>query len=464
MLPATPVTVLPVIVTRGEVQAAGTPLFQAAGWIEPRPTAISVAALAPGVIEELLVVEGEQVQAEQPIARLIDIDARQALRQTEAALDIRQGELRRAEAELEAARLRLKHPLHLDVQVADAKSLLARAESELAKLPFLIQSAEARLEYAEQNLEGKQAARSAISGRILQQAESEQRAIQAELDELQQREPRLRRETAALQAKVEALEQQRELLIEESRQVQEAIAKVESATALREEARLEVEMAELMLERTTIRAPIAGRILRLVAAPGTRVMGLEHTAGQSSSTVVEMYDPQRLQVRADVRLEDVPLVRQGQRVEIETPSSAEKIQGRVLQATSTANIQKNTLEVKVELLDPPAAVRPDMLVAATFLAPESERSPDEQTPRESIFIPERFVQTGASGATVWVVGASDVAEQRSITVGQAKRGELIEVRSGLTVTDKLIASGLEQLTPGERLVVTGEDPTVGGNG
>ena len=55
LLPQPSVTVLPVIVKRAEVQQAGTTLFQSPGWIEPRPTAISVAALAPGVIEELLV-------------------------------------------------------------------------------------------------------------------------------------------------------------------------------------------------------------------------------------------------------------------------------------------------------------------------------------------------------------------------------------------------------------------------
>ena len=47
-LPAQSVTVTPVIVTRAEVQQEGTPLFQAAGWIEPRPTAVVVSSLATG--------------------------------------------------------------------------------------------------------------------------------------------------------------------------------------------------------------------------------------------------------------------------------------------------------------------------------------------------------------------------------------------------------------------------------
>lgn len=461
LLPAPSVTVVPVIVSRAEVQRAGTPLFRAAGWIEPRPTAISVAALAPGVVEELLVVEGQQVEQGQPIAELVDVDARLAVRQAEATVATREGELHRAEAELEAAKQRLAHPVHLQVQLADARELLAQVEVELAQLPFLVEAAAARLKYAERSLAGKRAAETAISGRILQQAESQQLTARAELSELQQREPLVRRRAAALQDKVHALESQLELLIEETRQEREAAAKVESARALLDEARLAMEVAELMLERTTIRSPISGRVLKLIAAPGTRVMGLEHTAGQSSSTVIEMYDPQRLQVRADVRLEDVPLVQAGQEVEIETASSAELIRGRVLLATSTANVQKNTLEVKVELIDPPATVRPEMLVSATFLAPETEQTAAAREPQERILIPASLIQTGETGDFVWAVDADQRARRQVITVGHSTSTGLVEVTAGLTATDKLIASGFDGLHPGSRVTVEGEDQSLG---
>src|SRR5436305_6408768 len=58
LLPSRPVTDVPVLTTREARQAAETPLFQAAGWLEPRPTPVLVPALAPGVVEKLLVVEG----------------------------------------------------------------------------------------------------------------------------------------------------------------------------------------------------------------------------------------------------------------------------------------------------------------------------------------------------------------------------------------------------------------------
>jgi HlyD family secretion protein len=210
-----------------------------------------------------------------------------------------------------------------------------------------------------------------------------------------------------------------------------------------------------------VRASIAGRILRLVASPGARVMGLDANAGHSSSTVVEMYDPAKLQVRADVRLEHVPKVLPSAPVEIETASSGRVIRGRVLQSTSSANIQKNTLEVKVELIEPPPNVSPEMLVTATFLAPKLASASDGPSKMVRIYVPDQLVQSGDNGPYVWIIDANNQAVQRMLAVGGATSGGLVEITAGLNVTDKLISSGLENLKPGDAVVVSGEDQTIG---
>lgn len=461
LVPATSVTVVPVIVQRGEIQQSGTPLFQTAGWIEPRPTAISVPALAPGVIEDLLVVEGEEIEKGQPIALLISVDAELAAEQARATLSLSEGELQRTQAELCAAESRRDNPLHLKVPLAEARSLLAKAMTEKEKLPFLIKAAEANVDFTRRSFEGKRSAGDAVAGVVVLRAERDYLAAQAELEELQTRGPNLTREIGALQEKTNALEEQLTVLIEEQRQVAEAQAKVVSAKAACDDARLQIRQAELTLNRMRILAPMNGRILRLVAAPGTRVMGLEHTAGQSSSTVVEMYDPGRLQVRADVRLEDVPLVTPGAPVEIKTASSSHPIEGRVLQSTSTANIQKNTLEVKVEVIDPPSTVRPEMLVTATFLAPESTSETDAPLEIERILVPRQLVSASESGSLVWIVDGSNRAVRRVVTLGGERPGGLVEVTEGLNVTDKLIASGASDLSSGETVSIREEDQTIG---
>ncbi len=189
LLPATSVTVVPVIVKRAEIQQAGTTLFQSLGWIEPRPTAISVAALAPGVIEELLVVEGQRLEKGEAIARLISTDAELNLQQATNSLAIREGELIRARAELDAAKIRRENPLHLKVQLADAQSMLAKAKTELAKLPYLIDAAKANADYTESSMERKQSAKGAVSGNTIALAESDHAGATAFLQELRQRQP-----------------------------------------------------------------------------------------------------------------------------------------------------------------------------------------------------------------------------------------------------------------------------------
>jgi hypothetical protein len=174
-----------------------------------------------------------------------------------------------------------------------------------------------------------------------------------------------------------------------------------------------------------------------------------------------MFEPSRLQVRADVRLEDVPLVLPGQLVEVKTASSKEVLSGRVLQITSQANIQKNTLEVKVELIEPPETVRPEMLVTATFLSMNSQQSDDSVGKREGIYVPETLIQSAQGSAGLWLVDSASTAHLRSVQVGAKAEDGLVEIKSGLQVTDKLIVNGVEGLRNGARVRIVGEDSSLG---
>ena len=458
------VTVVPVFTTRAEVQQEGTVQFQAAGWIEPCPSLVNVAAMLEGVVEAVLVVEGQDVHANQPIARLIDVDVKLAVRQANATLQLRKSELESREAEWKAAKLRFENPVHLLAPLAEAQSLLAKSETELAKLPFQIRIAEAQLKFADESLEGKEASQGAISGRILSQARSDRLSAFATLQELEQRKPRLDTEIAALRNRADALSRQLALLIDETRQVEDSNARRNATAANVNEAELAVELAALRLSRTIVLAPMAGRILRVLTQPGSRVMGLEVTGTQSSSTVASMYDPNKLQVRVDVRLEDFSNVQPGQTVRIETASLKKSILGTVLLPTSSANIQKNTLEVKVAIDEPPIGIRPEMLVSASFLAvaavSDASKSPSEKL---GLYVPRELVQSVDGGSFVWIVDASSRAIRRSVLLGKSNTQDLIEIANGLAPTDRLIASGVASLKEYSRVVIRGEHDTLGVN-
>ena len=106
-------------------QNEGTPLFQAAGWIEPRPTPIRVAALAPGVVERLLVVEDQAVKAGEPVAELVKQDAELAYERAAANCQASRSGVRRGRRPAwDAATTRFEQPVHLQAALGEAEAAL----------------------------------------------------------------------------------------------------------------------------------------------------------------------------------------------------------------------------------------------------------------------------------------------------------------------------------------------------
>lgn len=462
LLPAQPVSIMPVLTSRVDVARGGEPLFQCAGWVEPRPTPILVPALADGVVDRLLVVEDQQVARDEPVAQLIDVDARLELEAAEAELALREADLLRAKAELSAARDRDRYPVHLEAPLAEARAALARVETELASLPSKLAAAEAQQRFARLDLDGKLAAKDALAQRLLHLAQSELDAATATVEELRTRQERLETEAAALQARRDTLRRQLDLRIDERREVETGTAKLQAAEAMVRQARNAVDAARLRLERMTVRAPRAGRVLRLVARPGSRVSSAASDSADAS-TVVTLYDPKMLQLRTDVPLDQVPRVEPGQPVKIETEAVPGGLDGVVLYRTALTDLQKNTLDVKVAIVDPPGDLRPDMLARVTYLAPARDTPQGEPATVERLLVPGALVDNAETGPRVWVADlASGVARSKAVKLGRpAGQGDLVEVLEGLAALDKLIVAGREQLADGMRIRVVGEDTSQG---
>jgi HlyD family secretion protein len=457
------VTVVPVILTRAEIQQSGTPLFQAAGWIEPRPTAVTCSAMVEGVVKELLVVEGQAVDVDEPLARLVDADARLHLSEAKSAYALRVAERDAAQAVLTAAQQNVEQPVHLEAAHAEAEAALATLNTEIKNLPFHIKSAESRLSLAQQDLEGKKAVAEAIAGRSLQKAQSEFDTATAALADLKQRGPNLVLQQEAWQRKCEALHTKLKLKTDEIRAQDEAKANLAAAEARLQQAKLGIETAQLRLDRMVIKSPIKGRVLALNAQPGGRLMGINAASERDASTVVTLYDPEKLQVRADVRLEDVSQVQLGQPVQISTAVAKEPFAGHVIAVTSQADIQKNTLQVKVAIDNPSEIIRPEMLAQVVFIAPQqlSEKPSGDQDPLR-LLVAKELVENGTGGATVWVADAErGVARRQAVQLGRAETDQLVEVTQGLTALDKLIVSGREGLREGTRIRITGNDNSLG---
>ena len=185
-------------------------------------------------------------------------------------------------------------------------------------------------------------------------------------------------------------------------------------------------------------------------------MGGKHDGG----AVITMYQPEKLQVRVDVRFEDLPQVQRGQPVQIESPAVPQPLKGSVLFLSSLADIQKNTLEIKVAIEDSPEVIKPEMLVDVTFLAPKTTDETKVSSESVHLFVPKNLVFQEGDKTLIWVADQqNNTARKTPIQTGSLGSRNLIEVTSGLTETSKLISSSTDGLREQSRIRVTGESPS-----
>ena len=463
IFPPHKVTVVPIRVTTAVTQTEGAELFNAAGWIEPRPSDIRVAALAGGVVEKLLVVEDQKVTAGEPIARLVSEDAQLSLDRCIADQRLAEAELKSARAALVAARVRFDQPVHLQAQLAEAEAGLAEINTMLQDLPFQTERAESTLSFAKRDYQRNLGAAKSLSQREIDQSLTDLETARASLKELENRQESLTNQQSAIEQRREALNLQLQLLVDEIESRDRAEGEVLAGEARVEQMKVDQEKAQLQLDRMTVRAPVDGRIYRLVGLPGSQVgervmMSMDKHDG---GTVVTMYRPDHLQIRVDVRFEDIPKVSLGQKLVIDNPALAEPIFGSVLFISSEADIQKNTLQVKVKIDEPPEFFKPEMLVDVTFLAPKpkmmSHGSDTTSHEQLKIFIDPRWVKDFDGKSTVWVADQSaGVARRKTVRVGQTAADGTVEITEGLNISSRLIVSGSEGLKDGARIEVTQE--------
>lgn len=460
VFPPKSVQVIPVFATQAQVRTEGSALFNAAGWIEPRPTAIRVAALAPGVVEKLLVVEDQRVKKDQAVAELIKEDAMLAHERAIADRQLAEAELERNRAASEAAKTRFEQPVHLEAMLAEADANLAKSKTLLKNLPFETQRAESQLKFAQRDYQRFLNASDSVSEREVDHAKTELETAGAMLRELQDREASLQNEVNAIGHRREALNIQFQLLADETKEKDETRAMVKAAQARVKQMEVAEAEARLQLTRMTIRAPVDGRVYQLVGLPGARVGEgvMTAMAGHDGSSIITMYQPESLQIRVDVRFEDIPKVSLGQPVRIDNPALEDPIVGSVLFVSSEADIQKNTLQVKVAIDTPPEFFKPEMLVDVTFLAPKPKQQLEESKQELRLYVPQKFVGQFEGSPSVWIADqARGLARRVAVETGTVGNGGLVEIINGLDVGSRIITAGTEDLSDRDRIRVTGED-------
>ncbi len=452
--PAAQVRVEPVVVkTDVAGAAAGEVVVQAPGWVEADPFAVAVTALADGVVEEVLVLEGQTVEAGQVVARLVREDAQIAFDRAAAETRAAQAALAAANAAHAEATSMWEYPTELRRAVDSAQARLAQRRAALQRWPAELAQEEARAVFM--NAEYQRLAKLGQAQQVgeieLIQARQANEAQLAMVEASRLRKPMLEAEIAELEAELAAADENLRLRISDTRAVAQTAADVAQAEAALLAARANEAEAALRLQRMDVRSPVAGIVMLRLVEPGSKVM--LHMDDPRSSQIVRLYDPQRLQARVDIPLVDAAKVGVGQAAEVVVDVLPDHVfKGRVSRIVPEADVQKNTLQVKVAIEDPIPAIRPEMLARARFFAAARESKPDGGGSIEQVFAPERAIDGAGDAAHAWVVDQQrNRAARRAVRVGRGALDGWVRVTDGLRPGDLVIVDRPTDLADGDRV-------------
>ncbi len=463
LLPSTDVEVVQVVVRDqpgGPVAAAGAVVAQAAGWVEPDPFPIYVAALADGVVRDVLVLEGDHVKEGQAVARLVPDDAEIALRRADAKLAEMAAAVGVANAERDAAQRDWDNPVARERAVRETEAEVAGVVSDQAELASKIAGNAAEVARLRDDLQRaeREHAGGATGGFDVSQTRLKLATAEATLAASEARKSVLVAELDGARARRDAAKRDFELRIEEKRRLEAAKAAVERATAQREGLAAARDEAKLRLDRMVIRAPQDGAVMIRLVAPGAKVMMAMDS--MHSAHVIHLYDPAKLQVRVDVPLADAAGVGVGQRAEVIVEVLPDQVfQGAVTRIVREADVQKNTIQVKVAIEDPTDDLKPEMLARVRFLGSVASTGGSATPSRGvSVYVPAAllFDRVGDSAAVFVVDEGNSTAERRVVTVSSALRDGWAQVLTGLAPGDAVIDARNVTLDDGDRVHVTGE--------
>ncbi len=371
-------------------------LFQSSGWIEPAPLPIKATALVNGVVEKVHVLEGEKVKAGQVLAELIKEDFELDVETAQNDLDA-----------LHAAGL--AHESAIDVAIA-----------RIATLDKLVEAGQMKcLELEDRQTRLEKAGSGAISEEAMTLARLRLETHSSEVDALEISRVELEADVARLEA-----------------------GRGEFGSKIR---RAETELARrnLALSRTQIKSPVDGVVLRLLAVPGQkRMLEMDDV---DSATVAILYQPDSLQARIDVPLEEAARLAVGQSVRLRSNFLPDRVfRGTITRIVGEADLQRNTLQAKVRVIDPDERLRPEMLCRAEFLGSESSEtgleSDRSSSTQVSIFVSKKaLVSQGDGKGVVWALSPSgERLEARSLRMGEESRDDHVSVLDGLRPGDRVV--------------------------
>lgn len=207
--------------------------------------------------------------------------------------------------------------------------------------------------------------------------------------------------------------------------------------------------AQIDLSRTTVRAPISGRIGRAVATTGALASAAQTTALTTIQRIEPIYvDVQQssadlLRLRQQMAQGDLSRGGQAARVRLKLEDGSAYPQEGTLQFTDVSvDPSSGSQVIRAIFRNPTGLLLPGMYVRAELV---------QGTQGDALLVPQRAVSRDERGEpTAMVVGPDGKVQQRILTAPRTI-GQNWMVTSGLKAGDKVIVEGGQMLRPGQQV-------------
>jgi len=318
-------------------------------------------------------------------------------------------------------------------QVEQARGALQAAEARLVQLqtgsrPEEIQQARARADETEANLRNAQTNFDRAQGLDRDGVVSKQ-----DLD-------RARDQLDMARAQAEQARKNYELVRQGPRREE-----IDQARAQVEQARGALRYYETMRDATEIRSPIDGTVLERLVETGEMVTTMFVGETGAKSSVVSLADLNDLQVEVDISQTEFARVSLGQPCAVVPDAFPDRrYRALVAEIAPQANRQKATVQVKVQVKNPDAYLRPEMNARVSFEDPRASLASVRQllAPRSALF--------QAEGKSVVMAVENGRAVIKPVTAGEEMGGS-VRITSGLSGDETVVVGNPAVLKNGQRV-------------
>ncbi|MBY0380335.1 MAG: efflux RND transporter periplasmic adaptor subunit [Xanthobacteraceae bacterium] len=244
--------------------------------------------------------------------------------------------------------------------------------------------------------------------------------------------------------------------------VDQRTQQLQTAQAVAVQAEGTLKRAQLDVEFTKVRAPIAGRISRHLVTVGNLVQGSE--SGATLLTSIVSMDPIHLYFDMDeaVYIKNSRLWFEGKRPSSrDTPNPVQIFlagdlkpshQGKMDFIDNRLDVGTGTLRGRAVVDNPDLSILPGQFARVRVLG---------SAPYEALLLPDSAIATDQSRKIVFVVNDDDTVSAKPVVLGPIDDG-LRVVREGLKPTDRVIIEGIQRARIGAKVAPHPPTPTNAG--